>query len=674
MPQGTIRQAAAAVPQSARPLTGYRLLFITCLACLPALLGRSLVAQVAALRFLASSHPYFQPAHAALLYFGMPLVAVSSFIFFLAPGICLVTAFGKTVGLLERILLAFGACLILSVVSEICSKLVPGAPLSADGYVVWWSAAVVAAASVAALRLHRDSAAPLQPLTRPETRRLVSMAVLGFVAVAVLTPKLFWENLNIDGTEAFEFGRSLGSHMLPYWDIQGGVFGFYHNFMLFAYPNHWFIALFGPLEGSVRLAFVFYLLLLFVALVLLIEEGFKRGLRVTEEAALWLGLALYTVLQGYNTTYDPFFADIAEPGATDTLLMVCFLAACYFMWTGRQRWFVVFSVATYLSTVGGSALLVGLAASLLAVRSTRKWGYLKTLAVVGGCCVLFGILHETIYNHLVLRGAKDQFSTRNMAARLYPPTITAFYRLAAVIFPSGILPAVSIFAITPADPITWSFGLITVLYTGIIYLQSWTALHQFTPAMVLPLVVFWRLYLAAGTRVRPWLLGGVVCTTGLALVLSLPRNFEINTSASEFGAATDFRVGDYGAQYQTAVEAAGKTLGFLLPADYRLRYPHQPWGLDDESWVYYAFHKAAPTAPANYIVQRESDAAPKDATLAGQKDGFAVYVRDPPLWQRQRNQKLPQVIQSPLYEPILRHTCEFYRAYVARMQHKQPGN
>jgi hypothetical protein len=95
--------------------------------------------------------------------------------------------------------------------------------------------------------------------------------------------------------------------------------------------------------------------------------------------------------------------------------------------------------------------------------------------------------------------------------------------------------------------------------------------------------------------------------------------------------------------------------------------------MDHETWVYYAFHRGPQTVAANYIVQRDSDDAPAQTSLAGAKDGFAVYVRDSNLWARQRDRHLPQVIQSPLYEPILRHTCEFYRSYAARMQKKQAG-
>ena len=32
----------------------------------------------------------------------------------------------------------------------------------------------------------------------------------------------------------------------------------------------------------------------------------------------------------------------------------------------------------------------------------------------------------------------------------------------------------------------------TLIYFGVMYLQVWAGIHQFTPVMVLPLVLFWR--------------------------------------------------------------------------------------------------------------------------------------------------------------------------------------
>ena len=169
------------------------------------------------------------------------------------------------------------------------------------------------------------------------------MLAAALVGVAMLVPKIFWENFNLDGIEALNLAKTLTNHLLPHWEIQDGVFGFYHSFVLFSYPNHWFITVLGPFEAAVRLPFILYLTVLFAALLLLIEFRIGRKLSMIAEATLWLGLILFTVVQSFNTNYEPFFADLAEMAATDTLVIALFLSACYALWSEQPKWFWAFA-------------------------------------------------------------------------------------------------------------------------------------------------------------------------------------------------------------------------------------------------------------------------------------------------------------------------------------------
>ena len=69
---------------------------------LPAILGRPIVAEVASLHALGqSSHPYFQPQYAGLLYFVLPAVILSGFVLLLSPGVLIVLAMGQGAPLCE---------------------------------------------------------------------------------------------------------------------------------------------------------------------------------------------------------------------------------------------------------------------------------------------------------------------------------------------------------------------------------------------------------------------------------------------------------------------------------------------------------------------------------------------------------------------------------------------
>jgi hypothetical protein len=283
------------------------------------------------------------------------------------------------------------------------------------------------------------------------------------------------------------------------------------------------------------------------------------------------------------------------------------------------------------------------------------------------------LAYAALYNPLVVGGVNDQFSAKNLLRRLYPPTVTEFVRFNALLFPSGVLPALALCAVRRQDRVAWISAGVTLIYFGVLYLQAWTALHQFTPVMVLPLLVFWRLYMTTSQRLQGWLLATVTATTVVCLVLSLPRHFQINQAVRQFGQATAYQIGNYEHDYERAVHA-GASLYALLPGDYRWQYPEQPWGADPNSWIYYATRAKSPDTAVNYVVQAATEPAPPETTQVLSHDGIAVYVRDLEAWQRDRERVLPRVVISALYEPILRRTYAFFRAYVARVQQQQEGN
>jgi hypothetical protein len=641
----------------------------TVLAWLPALLGLGVVGHVSEMYKLAlKTHPYIQISHAGLLYVITPIVIISSFFLFLSPGAILVLAMGQARRLLELVVFAFATSTALLVVLGTGIKLLLKTPLSLPVVLSLWIGTSAIAWFLLVFRSHKGAALSWPVVEWPDFRRVLWMLGATYIGVVALIPKIFWENFNLDGIEAFEFGRSLTNHVLPYWEIQDGIFGFYHNFVIFAYPNHWFITLFGPFEAAARLPYVFYVVILFAALTLLIELGSSRRLSAIEEGVIWLGLVLYSVVQVFNTNYEPFFSDIGETAAPDTLLMVLFISACYALFAGRSKWFLLFAVMTYLAGPGGLLLLIALAVVIAVHRSPERPRQLKILGGVILACVVIGVIHQLFYNPLVLGGVNDQFSAKNMLRRLFPPNLTEFVRFNAILFPSGILPALFMLTVKrKSDSLAWALAGCTLLYFGVIYLQAWTSLHQFTPVMVLPLVIFWRRYLSFSSRAQRWLLPAVAATTILAMIVSLPRHFQVNQAVREFGHATEYKVGDYNTAYEQAVRG-GSSLYALLPRNYRLEYPEQPWGTDPNSWIYYANRTKPSGITINYVIQPAADQSPQQFAQVMVKDGISVYVRDPVVWQHDRNRELPKVAASPLYEPMLRHTYRFFREYVGRTQ------
>jgi hypothetical protein len=260
----------------------------------------------------------------------------------------------------------------------------------------------------------------------------------------------------------------------------------------------------------------------------------------------------------------------------------------------------------------------------------------------------------------------NQFSGFNMLRRFYPPTLTDFNRMNALVFTSGIMPVVSLFFVRRDDVQQWILAITALVYFGILYIQTWTSLHQFTLIMLLPPLVFWRLYLRMPNSRKRWVLPIVSISTLAAMILSLPPHFQINQSVRRFGQATDFRIGDYKQNYEKAIKA-GSGFSSLIHTDYRLHYPNQPWGADSPSLIYYSFQEKSPGTEINYLIQSDKLPQPEGYSLAGTEEGVAGYVRDIERWQRDLEDDFPKVSISSLYEPILRNSYQFFCRYARQV-------
>lgn len=613
------------------------------------LVCRSTFGELAALADLVPPREPWSHAwrHAQLAFVAAPLVTVGVQVAFLAPGVLLALAFGKARSFLHAVVLGFLASIGLSLALTLLQHALG---LGADSIVPLWLAATLAGGLAA-------SRAPLR-LVASDRRRAALLLLAGIVGSALLAPLIHWEAMNLDGTEAFEFGRSLDRGWLPSFELSRGAFGFSPTFWLFAYPNSWFIRALGPVEAAVRVPLCLWLAGLFAALVALIEIESPRELALSEELLLLLGIAGFGAAVGLNATYDPFFADLAEPGATDALGVFLCVGALWALWSGRRLAFLAFGACAFSAVPGGLVFLVALSAVFWV--STGVPGHARRdAALLLLSCVAFALLHRWWYLQPTAPGANDQFSAWNLLRRLYPPTLFEFARLGALLFPTGILPALSLLWARPRSPLTWTTSCVTALCFGVLYSQAWTALHQFTLAMVLPLAVFWRLVLERPEWAQRILRVAVLASTLVCLWLAVPRQLTLHPAVRRLGAATDMRVGDAADRYPEALDAA-QAISLLLPDGYRIQYPEQPWGADAESWLLYSLRPKTAGVEINYVVQRVGDAAPPNFRSVGSRDGIEVWVRDEARWRRDVTPGYERAFQSPLYEPIFRATAQFF--------------
>jgi hypothetical protein len=571
----------------------------------------------------------------------------------LLPGIFLVLASGRNDRLEAVVIKGFGATLVLHFVTTTVAKLLMPGPIGPETFLLLVSGAGVVTWGILASRL-RQPGMMRWPLNDSMARRRIAwMVVILWITVAGLVPTLFWQDLSADGFEALEIGRSLSWTIFPRFLTRSGLLGLGIGMLPMAYPVHWFIMLFGPIEAAARLPIILYLPALFAVLLALIEFQSPRRLRRVEDTAVVLALAVFVVTMGYSASYNSYFADISSPAAFETLTITIMVAAAYFLWSEQPWWFVGAAVLSYLARPTGLLfiLLFGAGVFLAAPERRRQTSFFVT-ATVG----LWGILYvawEIVLPSLVEVGLGYPAST--IVERFQYLRLDDWRRVLYVIVPGGIIPALALVAVRRQDRIARSLTFATLGYFLVFYVPAFTNLHHFVPVMILPVAVFWRIVLRQS---RPrWLVGAALVGGAAAFFLSLPTHFEIDRTMRRIGNSTAYHIGDYGgprfASHRESYDEQ-KLLQQLFAPDWGVADPSAEL-VGGQQLIYYASQAVEPGPGTNYVVQLRLEPPPSGFSKLGEAETGAVYIRDLDRWQRDRFQPRRTDYRSPLYE-IARET------------------
>jgi len=162
----------------------------------------------------------------------------------------------------------------------------------------------------------------------PGRNALATVALTAMVALTgILWAKLAHEGLNGDGTEAYELARSLADHPVPRWDLERwdgpGRFGTpaVNPFLTNSYLVQAGMTVMGRGELAARLPLVPAVVIAVVLAGSLASRPGRSGW-----AYLMAVAALYVLWNAYYVGYEPPFPDLAEPAATDTMMVALWLA------------------------------------------------------------------------------------------------------------------------------------------------------------------------------------------------------------------------------------------------------------------------------------------------------------------------------------------------------------
>ena len=643
----------------------YRLFAALAVAWIPVLIDAEAIEQAARLHPLANSvNPYFVPSHAFLLYLRAPLAALSGIVLCLSPGLILALARKSSSDINRWLVSGFGLSLVsVSVVSGTVQAFL-SEPLRGLGFKI-----LLIICSVLSLGFLRwclgsgpRAGEPWKDRHAPAT--LLSLVLVPWLLLVVLAPKFYWETFNADGVHAFESSRLLLRQSLPFWDPAAGRVARFPGVtsMLFAFPNSWFIRLFGEWEVSVRLPNLMYLGMLYAAILGTINQRRPRSILIgiPERGLLWLGLVIYFVVIGYSATYDPYSADLALPATQDTLLMVCFLGFLLAFRRDQRIWMSFWIALVCLSLPSGVLLIALWLLSVIWLWRPRPWSRIKVSIAVLATTVVLASLAPVVLAALDLPPPGGEYSAASLLGRFIGPQQGESLRLsflwkedylrrwAFLIFPSGILPAVSLFLWRRQDAFNRALTVLIGAYFLLFNVQAFVALHHFVPVMVLPLVVFWGIFFPVNARQRGYLLAGTAAAGIFALYVSLPSHPRPVTEARVVGAAVEDRFGGYDTMAPAAFRRS-EILHHVIPYGWDPSVPEDSYGGQPIVWYYYAHYAENNRRKVNYMMQPATHPAPDGMELLAREGNVELYVADRTVLAEHRALRPPSPPGSPLY-------------------------
>jgi hypothetical protein len=615
----------------------------------PAIVLRQSVPGAAALHERAGELGWLGAAAAPILWLAAPLAILGALLLVMSPGLLLAAAFDRAQTMEDWVLHGFALTVPVVSVAAGVAQAIAGAPLRAAGFTAVVLACAAAAGVLLAVRVRRG-ARLRWPLAGPHGWATLSgMMLAPLLLLIALGPKFYWEAFNGDGAHAFEASRLLLHQAVPFWDRAAGEIAGYPGItsFLFAYPASWFIRLFGELEVSARLPLLLFLPPLAAGLMALINHALPRPIGVAERWLVWLAIAIYTVVVAFSATYSPYSADIALPATQDTLLVAAFLGFVLSFLRKAWGWAALFALFTYVSLPNGLLLLGFWIVAWFLVTTPRPWREsIISGGIVLGCMVLAGLAPRAL-SALGAPPPGGEYGAAAILVRFAYLQVTDWTRLAYVVVPCGIVPALALIAWRRQDRTARAMTLTTIAYFLFAFVQLRASLHYYIPAMLLPLVVYWRMTPRDGSA-RVLTLAATAVAALVALFISIPPEPGPQLASRIVGASFENRIEGYERSGSEQFRAS-TLMRSIIPYDWEPEVPESALGGSPLVFNHYG-HRADVRAERNYVLQSAAEPAPAGTIRVAEEGGFAIYVRDTTVWRSHLALRPDTPAGAPIYQ------------------------
>jgi len=458
-------------------------------------------------------------------------------------------------------------------------------------------------------------------------------------AVVVLFPEQFVQCFNEDGTETYELARSLREHFLPHWELEtwtwerGNRLGtvVVNPSLINSYWTCGLQTLLGDGEHgggelAVRLPYWVWWLAIFAVSLRLVRRSTAGGAWL---AAVALGLLVFftSVLFSFYVGYNPYMADLANPGVPDALFTLCVLLALDCL---RQKdgWgFVVSMVLGSLVLYAGVVMLGAILASAwiwqpIQQKETLRWGLrtVELLLAIAGLYLAWGWWEG------VLPAWADTADVEYLADYLSP---FSRWTSGALFFGYFLLLGGGASALG----LVWAFrrgpwqrtvATATLLYLLVVLLSGFKNVHYLGPLLPIPLILF--LSSKQSERTKQVHLAAV-CSLVLCIIVCWPAQRRTFTLNRLLGARTTMATDDY----LTAVQWARLRLVLI-------EQQQVSWYYDAHTWAAYSELDPAPQRQPPLVLTDGGPPAPGYHLIAsrpveGTERVAKLYARD--AWSEQ---------------------------------------
>lgn len=560
----------------------------------------------------------------------LPAFVVATCWLLLTPGFLIVASFRREASLPVLVLFGFALSHVILIAATSVVKIAGALPFTRAHFLI-----VTGIVNLLALAWYmaRQRSGSARLFTKNDGGAVLAMLLTATLIAVLLLPEIFWIDISADGFEAVEMGRALQWVVVPRFPSRSGFLGMGIGMVTMTWSNHWWTLLIGPLEAASRLPLTLHAVAMLAGIGALAEHGRQRVLATSEWLALALTLGAVIAVLGFNSSYDPTIADLSSPTAFEALTIAMMCGMIYSAWTRAWGWFALFALLAVLARPTG--LLVGGMFGVAIVLVDRREWRMGALVIGLSIAAFFAgwLGYEKIAARFLGEGGIG-YGSGSLLSRFQYVTFTEPSRLLWVVLPAGVLPWLSMAWWKRLEPKGRQLVLVTLMYTALFLPLSFTNLHQFVPAMVFPVVVFWRLALGEGSR-SVWAAaatGGAV----LSFAFALPTERRIDRELREVGYSIDYRIGSFSQGFREYREAlnAQSSVQVIVPE----------WDVTDlerertggNQLVYYAMQQKPPGTTINYVVQGTDVAPPSGLVQAGARGPWKTFVVDTARWRDDR--------------------------------------